>query len=119
MKRGVNKVTLIGKVGSKVVTRSTSATQEVCNFSLATNEEWTDKNAGRKTRTEWHNIVAFGQLASICEKFLQKGKQIYVSGKIKTDSWEDKEGNKKQSKKIIISEMLMLGTKGEPADNAQ
>jgi single-strand DNA-binding protein len=115
--RSVNKVTLVGNVGSKVETKYISATEKICNFSLATNEEWTDRNGERKSRTEWHNIAAFGPLAGICERFLTTGKQIYVEGKIRTDSWEDAEGNKKQSKKIVISEMLMLGTKGNTSDS--
>jgi len=111
--RGVNKVIFIGNVGSEIEGRYISATEKVCNFSLATNEEWTDKAGEKKTRTEWHSIVAYGQLANICEQYLKKGKQIYVTGKIRTDAWEDSEGNKKQSKKIIISEMQMLGSKND------
>ena len=89
---GVNKVILIGRLGSDPEVRYTPSGDAVANFSIATSEEWKDKNSGEKReRTEWHRIVAWRRLGEICGEYLSKGRQVYVEGRIQTNAWEDKE----------------------------
>ena len=110
MARGLNKVQLIGNLGQDPETRHTAGGTIVTNFSLATNESWNDRQSGdRREKTEWHRIVMFNKLAEIAEKYLQKGQQVYVEGKLQTDKWQDKEGNDRYTTKIIANQMLMLG----------
>ncbi|MDA8402670.1 MAG: single-stranded DNA-binding protein [Desulfobacteraceae bacterium] len=116
MARGLNKVMLIGNLGKDPELRFTQAGLAVASFSIATGEEWTDKASNeKKEKTEWHRIVAFGKLGEICGKYLTKGKQIYVEGKLQTRSWEQ-DGVTKYTTEIVASDMHMLGTKG--ADGA-
>jgi single-strand DNA-binding protein len=116
MARGLNKVMLIGNLGKDPELRFTQAGLAVASFSIATSEEWTDKNTNeKKEKTEWHRIVAFGKLGEICGKYLTKGRQIYVEGKLQTRSWEQ-DGVTKYTTEILISDMQMLGAKG--ADGA-
>ena len=88
MARGVNKVILVGNLGSDPQMRYTPNGTAVANFSLATNESYTDKDGNRQEQTEWHRIVAWARLAEVCGEYLTKGKQIYVEGKLRTRSWE-------------------------------
>jgi len=109
MARGINKVILVGTCGKDPDTRYTPSGSAVTNISIATNEQWTDKQSGQKQeRTEWHNIVFFGRLGEIAGEYLKKGQQVYIEGKLKTDSYE-KEGITRYSTKIIANEMQMLG----------
>jgi single-strand DNA-binding protein len=112
---GLNKVILIGNLGKDPEIRYTPSGLAVANFSLATSETWV-KEGQRESRTEWHRVVAFGKLAEICGEYLSKGKQIYIEGKIRTEEWEDKEGNKRFTTKIIADQMLMMGSR-DMADN--
>jgi len=105
----LNKVMLIGRLGADPEVRYTSGGSQVTNFTLATNETWTGADGKREERTEWHRIVAFGKLAEICGKYLNKGKQIYIGGRIRTRSWEDREGVKRYVTEIVAQEMKMLG----------
>jgi single-strand DNA-binding protein len=105
----LNRVMLIGRLGADPEVRYTSGGSQVTNFTLATNEFWTGPDGKREERTEWHRIVAFGKLAEICGKYLNKGKQIYIGGKIRTRSWEDREGAKRYVTEIVAQEMKMLG----------
>ena len=109
----VNKVLLIGRLGKDPEVRYTPDGMMVTNFSLATDEYRKDKNGERVQRTEWHRIVTFGKLADICGNYLSKGKLIFVEGRIQTQSWEDKEGNKRYTTEIIASDMRMLDSKGQ------
>ena len=110
----VNKVILVGRLGKDPEVKTTPSGQTIAKFSLATDEKFTDKSGQRQERTEWHNIVVWGKLAEICGNYLRKGKQVYIEGSIKTDSWDDKEtGVKKYRTEIIASGMQMLGSKGE------
>jgi single-strand DNA-binding protein len=112
MARGLNKVMLIGNLGKDPDLRFTQGGLAVASFSIATSEEWTDKTTNeKKEKTEWHRIVAFGKLGEICGKYLTKGKQVYVEGKLQTRSWEQ-DGITKYTTEIVISDMHMLGTKG-------
>jgi single-strand DNA-binding protein len=110
--RGVNKVTLIGNLGSDPETRTTPSGTKVATFNLATNEGWTGKDGTRQERTEWHRIVAWGKLADICEQYLRKGRQVYIEGRLTTRSWEDKQGGQKKTTEIVAQTMLMLGGRG-------
>jgi single-strand DNA-binding protein len=108
----VNKVLLIGRLGKDPEVRYTPDGMMVTNFSLATDEYRKDKSGERVQRTEWHRIVTFGKLADICGNYLSKGKLIFVEGRIQTQSWEDKDGNKRYTTEIIASDMRMLDSKG-------
>ncbi|EIM02662.1 MULTISPECIES: single-stranded DNA-binding protein [Rhodanobacter] len=111
MARGVNKVILIGNLGSDPEVRSTGSGTTVCSFSLATSESWTDKQSGEKQeRTEWHRIKIFGRLGEIAGEYLKKGRQVYIEGSIRTDKFTGKDGVEKYFTDIIASEMQMLGS---------
>ena len=116
--RGVNKVILIGHLGKDPEMRSFEGGGMVCNFSLATSEVFKDKMGNKQERTEWHNIVIWGTLADIAQKYLRKGAPVYLEGKIQTRSWDDKETNqKKYITEIRVDNMQMLGGK-DGASNA-
>ncbi len=87
----VNKVMLIGRLGRDPEMRYTGSGSPVCNFSLATDESYTDKSGQRQKKTEWHNIVAWGKLAENCAKLLSKGSLCYVEGRLQTREWNDRE----------------------------
>jgi single-strand DNA-binding protein len=107
--RGVNKVILVGNLGADPEVRYASSGAAVVNFRIATSENWTNKEGGKETRTEWHRIVAFGKLAEICAEYLNKGKQVYVEGRLQSRSWEDKEGNKRWTTEVVANNVVMLG----------
>jgi len=109
---GINKAILVGNLGQDPEIRYTPSGLAVANFSLATSESFKGKDGQRETKTEWHKIVAFGKLAEICGEYLNKGKQIYIEGRIQTRQWEDKDGNKRYTTEIVANQMQMLGTKG-------
>ena len=114
---GVNKVILIGNLGADPEVKYLSSGTTVANFRMATSESRVNRSSGEKTTiTEWHRIVAFGRLAEICGEYLSKGKQVYIEGRIRTRSWEDKEGNRKFTTEIIANQMQMLGTPGAPVE---
>lgn len=106
---GINKAILIGNLGKDPETRTIESGRKVANFPLATTETYKDRNGDRVEQTEWHNVVFWGPIADVIEKYLKKGSQIYVEGKIRTRSYEDKEGNKKYITEILGDKMTMLG----------
>lgn len=106
---GVNKVILVGRLGGDPEIRYTNTGTAVANFSLATSTNWLNKEGEREERTEWHRIVAFGRLGEICGEYLNKGKQVYVEGRLQTRSWEDKEGNRRKTTEIVALQLQMLG----------
>lgn len=108
---GVNKVILIGNLGADPEIRYFEGGNMVANFNVATSETYT-KNGEKVTQTEWHRIEVWENLAKVAEQFLKKGNQVYVEGKIRTDSWQDKDGNTKYSTKIRATSLTMLGGKG-------
>ncbi len=116
---GVNKVLLIGNLGKDPEVRTLESGAKVANFPLATTESYKNKNGERVDTTEWHNIVLWRGLADVAENYLKKGNQIFVEGKIKTRSWEDKEGNKRYTTEILADNMTMLGGRrdGDYADS--
>ncbi len=116
---GINKAILIGRLGSDPEIRYTPSGVAVANFSVATSEEWKDKDTGeKKERTEWHRIVAWGRLGEICGEYLSKGKQVYVEGRIQTSSWEDKDGNKRYKTEIVANDVQFLGSR-DMSDSAR
>src|SRR5260370_8700773 len=88
----VNKVIVIGNLGANPNIRALPSGQNVANFSLATTERFTDRNGAKQERTEWFRVVAFGKLADTCERFLSKGRQVYVQGRLSTRKYESKDG---------------------------
>lgn len=112
---GVNKVILVGNLGKDPEVRYLENGTAVANFPIATSESYKDKNGNRVDQTEWHNIVLWRGLAEVAEKYLKKGNQIFIEGKIRTRSWDDKEGNKRYTTEIVGDQMTMLG--GRPSDN--
>lgn len=105
----VNKVILVGNVGKDPELRYTPSGVAVATFSVATSETYKDKQGEKKEKTEWHNIVAWNKLAEICDKYLKKGRQVYIEGKIQTRSYDDRDGNKKYITEIIAVQLQMLG----------
>ena len=108
---GVNKVILIGNLGKDPEIRYLDNGVAVANFSLATTENYKNKEGERVSQTEWHNIVLWRGLAEVAEKWLKKGSSVYVEGKIRTRKWEDKDGNTRYSTEILGDNMTMLGAK--------
>jgi single-strand DNA-binding protein len=109
----VNKVILVGRLGRDPETRYTSAGQAVCNFSLATDETYRDRNGERQKRTEWHKIVVWAKQAEIAQQYLKKGSLVYVEGRIQSRQWDDKEGQKRTSFEIVANNFRMLGGRGD------
>ena len=103
---GINKVILIGNLGNDPEVRYTPSGDAVANFSIATSEEWKDKNSGeKKERTEWHRIVAWRRLGEICGEYLSKGSKVYIEGRLQTRKWEDRDGNSRYTTEIVAREM--------------
>lgn len=107
----INKVILIGNLGSDPEIRYIEQDRVVANVSIATSESYNDKQGNRVTQTEWHRLEMWDQLAKIAEKYLKKGMQVYVEGKIRTDQWTDKEGNQKSTVRIRVNSLQMLGSR--------
>jgi len=114
MARGVNKVILVGNVGKDPDTRYIPSGTAITTLSIATSEQWTDKQTNeKKEHTEWHRLKFFGRLAEIAGEYLRKGSQVYIEGKLRTDKYTDKEGVVRYTTDIIVDEMQMLG--GRPS----
>jgi single-strand DNA-binding protein len=108
---GVNKAIIVGNLGRDPEIRYTPSGVPVASFSVATSDEWKDKDTGAKQeRTEWHRIVAWRGLADVCGKYLRKGSQVYIEGRIQTRSWEDRDGVQRYTTEIVAQNMLMLGS---------
>lgn len=116
----VNKVILIGNLGKDPEVRHLENGRAVANFPLATSETYKNRNGERVTTTEWHNIVLWSPLAEIAEKYFQKGKQVYIEGKLQTRSYDDKDGIRRYTTEVVGQNFSFLGTKGEGGaeDNA-
>jgi single-strand DNA-binding protein len=104
----VNKVIVIGNLGANPDIRALPSGQNVANFSLATTERFTDRNGAKQERTDWHRIVAFGRLAETCERFLSKGRQVYIEGRLTTRQYEAKDGSGKRYRTEIVARQLRL-----------
>jgi len=106
-----NSVKLIGRLGQDPEIRNLEKGSKMARLSLATSDTYTDKQGNRKEQTQWHNLVVWGNLATICEKYLKKGKEIAVDGRIAYRNWEDKNGSKHISADIIVNDILFIGSK--------
>tara|TARA_B100001250_G_scaffold75882_1_gene62108 strand:- start:594 stop:1019 length:426 start_codon:yes stop_codon:yes gene_type:complete len=113
---GVNKVILVGNLGKDPQVRYLDSGVAVANFSLATTENYKNKEGERVSQTEWHNVVLWRGLAEVAEKYLKKGASVYIEGKIRTRKWEDKEGVARYSTEILGDNMTMLGGKTTSED---
>ena len=109
----VNKVILVGNVGKDPETRYLEGGTAVCSFPLATSETYRNRDGERVTNTEWHNIVLWRGLAEVAEKYVRKGSQLYIEGRIRTRSWDDREGNKRYTTEIVGDNMQMLGRRAD------
>jgi single-strand DNA-binding protein len=109
MSRGINKVILIGNLGSDPEIRYMPSGSSVCSISLATSESWNDKQTGeKKTRTEWHRVKLFNKLGEIANKYLKKGSKVYIEGFLRTNKWKDKNENDRYSTDVIANNLQML-----------
>ncbi len=108
MRRGLNKVILIGNLGRDPEMRFTPSGKPVTSFSLATNRNWVSADGERHDETEWFNVVAWGNLAEICNQHLSKGQKVYVEGRLQTRSWEDENGQKHFRTEVVANEMIVL-----------
>lgn len=106
-----NKVQLIGNLGNDPEIIALESGRKLAKFSLATNESYKDVNGEKQTKTDWHNIVAWGKTAEIIEKYVTKGKEVVVEGKLATRNYETKEGEKRYITEVVCNELLMLGSK--------
>jgi single-strand DNA-binding protein len=114
----VNKVILVGNLGKDPEVRTLENGAKVANFTLATSESYKNREGQRVTQTEWHNIVLWRGLAEIAEKYLRKGNQVYIEGKIKTRSWDDKDGVKRYTTEILGDNLTMLGSRRDSDEDA-
>jgi single-strand DNA-binding protein len=100
---GVNKVILVGNLGKDPEVRYTPGGAAVANFTIATNENWTDKQGQKQERTEWHRIVVWGKTAELCGEYLSKGRQVYIEGRLQTREWNNKEGVKQYTTEVVAN----------------
>ena len=120
MARGVNKVILLGNLGSDPEMRQTQAGKSVANLSIATSESWADKQTGQKQeKTEWHKVVFFDKLAEIAGQYLKKGSKVYVEGKLQTRKWQNQQGVDQYTTEIVGNEMQMLDGKSDNQGGGQ
>ncbi len=111
---GVNKVILVGNLGKDPEVRYLESGVAVANFPIATSETYKDRNTGERiTQTEWHNVVLWRGLAEVAEKYLKKGNQVYIEGKLRTRSWEDQNGNTRYTTEVVGDNMTMLGRRDD------
>jgi single-strand DNA-binding protein len=108
-----NKVQLIGNLGSKPEIKQTEGGKKLASFSVATNESYRNAKGEKVTETQWHRVVAWGKVADIAEKYLDKGREVAIEGKLVNRSYNDKDGNKKYITEVQVSELLLLGAKVE------
>ena len=116
---GVNKVILIGNLGADPEIRNLPSGSSVANFNIATSESYTNKNGERVTQTEWHRIECWDPISRVAEQYLKKGNSVYIEGKIRTEEWQDKEGNTRYTTKIRAQQMTMLGGRNEGSEGGQ
>ncbi|MBK6344549.1 MAG: single-stranded DNA-binding protein [Bacteroidales bacterium] len=106
-----NRVQLIGHLGGDPEIKSLEGGKKVARFSLATNDEYTDKNGQKVKQTQWHQLVIWGRLADTCERFLNKGKEIAIEGKLTYRSWNDKDGKTHNITEVVVNELMFMGSK--------
>ena len=106
---GINKVIVIGRMGADPEVKTVSGGNTVARLSVATSENWKDREGQKQERTVWHRVVVWGKLAELCGKYLSKGRQVYVEGRLQTRSWEDQQGQKKYTTEIVANTVQFLG----------
>jgi single-strand DNA-binding protein len=114
----VNKVILVGNLGANPEVRFTQGGQPVANLRIATSEKWTDKQGQRQETTEWHRVVLFGKTAEVAQKYLVKGRQVFIEGRIQTRQWQDQQGQKRYSTEIVATNMQLLGGRAAGGEGA-
>ncbi len=120
MARGVNKVILVGNLGKDPEVRYTPSGSAVANITVATADQWKDKQTGEmQDRTEWHRIVFFNRLAEIAGEYLKKGSQVYLEGRLQTRKWQDQNGQDRYTTEIVANEMQMLGSRNQGQGGGQ
>jgi single-strand DNA-binding protein len=113
MARGINKVILVGNLGADPEVRYMPSGGAVANLRLATSESWKDKQSGENVeKTEWHSVVCYNRLGEIAGEYVRKGSKVYIEGSIRTEKWQDKDGQDRYTTKIIAREMQMLDGRG-------
>jgi single-strand DNA-binding protein len=118
MAGSVNKVIVLGNLGANPEIKYLPSGQAVCEMRIATSETYRDRNEQPQERTEWHRVVVWGKTAENCAKFLQKGRQVYVEGRLQTRSWDDKEGKKQYMTEVVANQVVFLGGGRGGADDA-
>lgn len=114
MSNDLNLCQFIGRLGKDPEMRHMPSGDAIASFSLAVGSNWKDRNSGERVEsTEWINVTMFGKVAEIAGEFLVKGKQVYISGRLKTEKWQDKEGNDKYTTKVIADQLQLLGSKSD------
>ena len=116
---GVNKVIIVGRLGTDPEVKTVSENNTVARLSVATSESWTDKQGQRQERTEWHRVVVWGKLADLCGKYLSKGRQVYLEGRLQTRSWEDQQGQKRYTTEVVANTVQFLGGQSDRASDSQ
>ena len=111
MGRGLNKVMIIGNLGRDPEMRYTPSGKPVTSFSIASSRSWISSDGERREETEWFNVVAWGNLAEICNQHLNKGQQVYIEGRLQTRSWEDDNGQRHFRTEVVANEMIILGSR--------
>lgn len=110
---GVNRVTLLGNLGTDPEAKKTASGQSITLFNVATSNSWTNREGQRQENTEWHRVVVWGRLAETCAEYLSKGKKVYIEGRLQTRSWEDDKNQKRYTTEIVAREVLFLNSKSE------
>lgn len=116
---GVNKVILLGRLGTDPEVKTVGAGRTVARLNLATSENWTDKDGNRQERTEWHRVDVWGKQAELCGQYLSKGRMVYVEGKLQTRSWEDQQGQKRYATDIVASTIQFVGGNSQQRDDSK
>ena len=115
-RNSINKVILVGNLGADPETRFTPSATQVTTVSLATDDPWTDKEGTSRSRTEWHKLVFWRQLAEIASQYLKKGSRVHVEGRLQTSHWDDAAGRRHYVTEVVVSDVQMLDATGGPAD---
>jgi single-strand DNA-binding protein len=118
MGRGLNKVMLIGNLGRDPEMRYTPSGKPVTSFSMASSRSWVSSDGERREETEWFNVVAWGNLAEICNQHLSRGQQVYIEGRLQTRSWEDNNGQRHFRTEVVANEMIILGSRASLNDKS-
>ena len=113
MSSGVNKAILIGNLGQDPEVRHTPSGAAATSFSIATTRSYKDKSGQKQDETQWHKVITWGKLAEFCGEYLSKGRSVYIEGRIEYRTWEDKEGNKRNTTEIVADTVNFVGSKND------